>query len=148
MLVDGDRTRLLVTVVDPPDAVDQPLAGERWTASPRDRMVEHLEALDCRLGLVIDGERWTLSVATSRGEPGYATWWASLWREERLTLQAFRTLLGQDRFVSVPDGGRSAGGEYVLEHDETLEGLLDRSVEDQREITTKLGAQTSTQSRS
>jgi hypothetical protein len=142
VVLDGDQLRMLVTVVDPPDLVDQPIVGAAWAAAPRDRMVEHLAALDCRLGLVTDGERWTL-VSHREGEnPGFATWWASLWREERLTLQAFRTLLGQARFLTVPDGGRAAGGDYVLEQDETLEGLLDRSMEDQREITTKLGAQT------
>ncbi|MEZ5257873.1 MAG: hypothetical protein R2705_13540 [Ilumatobacteraceae bacterium] len=46
-----------------------------------------------------------------------------------ITLQAFRTLLHQDRFVS-------------MGADETIAGLLDRSAEDQREVTTKLGKQT------
>jgi hypothetical protein len=120
---------LLVTILPRSVAPDQPVPGDEWTASPRERMVEMLRGTECPLGLVTDGERWTL-VARREGEaPGYATWWASLWREERITLQSFRTLLGEDRFFSAPDG-------------ETLVGLLERSAQDQSEVTTKLGNQT------
>ena len=109
--------------------VDEIVAGDAWTLSPQERMVEHLKATGLRVGLVTDGERWTL-VSFQEGEnPGFATWWSSLWGEEKITLQAFRTLLGQDRFVS-------------MGADETIAGLLDRSAEDQREVTTKLGNQT------
>lgn len=129
VLVDGDAARLLVTVSPPSAPVDEPVPGSDWTASPRERMVEMLRGTGCPLGLVTDGERWTL-VSQREGEaPGYATWLASLWREEPLTLRAFRTLLGAGRFFSVPD-------------EETLEGLLERSAVGQAEVTTKLGNQT------
>ena len=120
---------MLVSVVGPGVRVDEPVPSDAWAASPQERMVEHLKLTGCRLGLVTDGERWTLVSVREGDNPGFATWWASLWREEKITLQAFRTLLGQSRFVSVPA-------------EETLAGLLDRSAEDQREVTTKLGNQT------
>lgn len=129
VLLDHGELRMLVSVVDPGSSPDQASSSDAWPASPQERMAEHLKTLNCRLGLVTDGEQWTL-VSWQAGEnPGFATWWASLWREEQLTLQAFRTLLGQNRFLSMPD-------------DETLAGLLDRSAEDHREVTTKLGKQT------
>jgi hypothetical protein len=112
VLLDGEIPRMLITTEGyPAEAVA--LADDSWSGSPQDRMVEHLRAVDCRLGLVTDGERWTLVSQRTGENPGFATWWASLWREERITLQAFRTRLDEHRFVSVPD-------------DETLEGLLVR----------------------
>lgn len=127
--IDDHRPRLLVSVVSPSIATDEPVITGPWTASPLERTVELLRRNDCRLGLVTNGERWTLVSLQDNDNPGYATWWASLWREERITLQSFRTILSQSRFLSVP------------EH-ETLEGLLSRSAEDHREVTTKLGSQT------
>ena len=124
-----DRVRMLVSWVDRAYAVDEPLPGDAWAASPRDRMVEHLRETGCPLGLITDGERWTL-VSWREGEaPGFATWWASLWLEERITLRAFTSLLGEPRFFSVPE-------------EDTLVGLLRRSAENQSQVTTKLGNQT------
>jgi hypothetical protein len=120
---------LLVTILPRSVAPDQPVPGDEWTATPRERMVEMLRGTECPLGLVTDGERWTLVSRRDGEAPGYATWWASLWREERITLQSFRTLLGEDRFFSAPD-------------EETLVGLLERSAQDQSEVTTQLGNQT------
>src|SRR5207245_5073991 len=59
---------------------------------------------------------------------GYASWYANLWLEEPVTLRAFRTILGADRFFSVPP-------------DQTFEALLDRSAADQQEVTNQLGYQ-------
>lgn len=128
VVVDGDDAAMLVSVAGPGVRVDE-IDTEAGALTPQERMVEHLKATGLRIGLVTDGERWTL-VSYKEGEnPGLATWWSSLWGEEKITLQAFRTLLRQDRFVS-------------MGADETIAGLLDRSAEAQREITTKLGNQT------
>lgn len=129
VLVSGERPVMLVSAWPRAVSVDQPVPGDAWSASPRERMVEMLRETGCPLGLVTDGERWTV-VSRREGEPpGYATWWASLWREERITFQAFRTLLRAEQFFSVPQ-------------EETLTGLLERSAQDQSEVTTKLGNQT------
>lgn len=128
VVMDGEDAVMLVAVVGPGVRVDQITSGS-GTLSPQERMVEHLKASGLRVGLVTDGERWTL-VSYREGEnPGFATWWSSLWGEEKITLQAFRTLLHQDRFLTMGS-------------DETIVGLLDRSAENQREVTTKLGNQT------
>src|SRR5262249_9075637 len=57
-----------------------------------------------------------------------ASWYASLWLEEQITLRAFRTLLGTHRFFAVPAT-------------ETLEAMLDESAQNQQEITDQLGYQ-------
>lgn len=129
VVVDGDQPLMLVTVLAPSQEPDRPLSGDGWIATPQERMTEHLTAVGCSLGLVTNGERWRLVSMRPDRAPGFATWLVSMWREERITLQSFRTLLGAHRFFSVPD-------------EDTLIGLLDRSAQDQSEITTKLGNQT------
>ena len=59
---------------------------------------------------------------------GFASWYATLWLEEPLTLRAFRSLLGVQRFFSVAD-------------DETLEAMLAESASNQQEVTDQLGYQ-------
>ncbi|MCP9877993.1 DNA methyltransferase, partial [Cyanobium sp. A2C-AMD] len=128
VLMDGEQAVMLVVVVGPGVRTDE-IVPELGTLTPQEGMVEHLKATGLRIGLVTDGERWTL-VSYREGEnPGFATWWSSLWGEEKITLQAFRTLLHQDRFLTMGS-------------DDTIVGLLDRSSAEQREVTTKLGKQT------
>ncbi|MDP9368790.1 MAG: BREX-1 system adenine-specific DNA-methyltransferase PglX [Chloroflexota bacterium] len=127
---DGGKARVLVAHYPPEQGLDAPLRDERirWKASPVTRMTELLRATGVRLGLVTNGEQWLL-VNAPVGEPtGLISWYAHLWLEERVTLQAFRALLGGYRLFGVPD-------------DETLEGLLTRSAQDQAEVTTQLGDQ-------
>jgi hypothetical protein len=51
-----------------------------------------------------------------------------LWLEEKITLQAFRSLLGHDRFFRVAEN-------------DTLEALLKKSAANQQEVTDQLGYQ-------
>jgi hypothetical protein len=91
-------------------------------------MMELLHAANVRLGLVTNGERWLL-VNAPRGETtGFISWYAELWLEEKITLRAFRSLLGVHRFFSVPAA-------------ETLAALLAQSQDEQHEVTDQLGYQ-------
>jgi hypothetical protein len=120
--------RLLVRWYEDGQGLEKALAGERWVASPVSRMVELLRAANVRLGLVTNGEHWVL-VHAPRGETsGTASFFAHLWQEEKVTLQAFRSLLGVERFFNQPDS-------------DTLEGLLAESAHDQQEVTDQLGFQ-------
>ena len=76
-------------------------------------MMELLHATGVRLGLVTNGEHWMLVDAPQGETTGYASWYATLWLEEPITLRAFRSLLGGQRFFSVPDerNARSAAGQ-------------------------------------
>ncbi|MFN2135596.1 MAG: hypothetical protein ACK2UK_06555, partial [Candidatus Promineifilaceae bacterium] len=124
----GGKIRMLIQVYAPDQDLMKPLADRGWKASPATRMMELLHATEVRLGLVTNGEHWLL-VQAKRGEStGYISWYAPLWTEERLTLRAFRSLLGAYRFFGVPE-------------DQTLEALLDASVKDQQEVTDQLGYQ-------
>ena len=105
------QARLLIQTYRRSQDLTKPVPGLPWKASPDTRMADLLHATGVRLGLVTNGERWML-VDAPRGETsGYASWYASLWLEEPLTLRAFRSLLGVQRFFGVADK-------------DTLEGLL------------------------
>lgn len=125
---DRPTARLLVTVWPAEQPLEERLTGTRWTASPLDRMVDLLRGAGVRLGLVTNGERWTLVDAPRGQTSGFATWEAGIWLEERSTLNAFATLLGAHRFFSVPET-------------DTLEALLAESANAQQEVTDQLGRQ-------
>ncbi|HTE69364.1 MAG TPA: restriction endonuclease, partial [Actinomycetes bacterium] len=125
---DRVAARLLVAVWPDGQPLDARLAGARWAATPLDRMVDLLRGTGVRLGLVTNGERWTLVDAPRGQTSGFATWEAGIWLEERSTLNAFVTLVGAHRFFSVPET-------------DTLEALLAESANAQQEVTDQLGRQ-------
>lgn len=122
------KARLLVQVYPLEQDLEKPVAGRHWKASPSTRMMELLHANDVRLGLVTNGEWWMLVDAPRGDTTGFASWYASLWLEEAITLRAFRSLLGVGRFFSVADN-------------ETLEAMLAESATHQQEVTDQLGLQ-------
>ena len=122
------KARLLVQVYPRSQSLTKPVASSRWKTSPDTRMMQLLHDTGIRLGIVTNGDRWMLVNAPKNETTGYASWYANLWLEEPVTLRAFRTLLCADRFFSVPEN-------------ETIEALLDRSANDQQEVTIQLGYQ-------
>lgn len=122
------KPRLLIQVFPPTQSLDNAVHGSRWVASVGTRMMELLHATEIRLGLVTNGEQWMLVDAPRGVTTGFTTWYASLWFDERATLNAFQSLLGARRFFGVAE-------------DETLENLLARSADHQWEITDQLGLQ-------
>ncbi len=120
--------RLLIQAYPQSQSLTKPVADSRWKTSPDTRMAQLLHDTGIRLGLVTNGEHWMLVNAPKGETTGYASWYSNLLLEEPLTLRAFRTLLGADRFFSVPE-------------DQTLETLLTKSAENQQEVTDQLGYQ-------
>ena len=122
------KPRLLVQTYPQSQELTSYVANSRWKASPDTRMTELLHATGVRLGIVTNGEHWMLVDAPKGETTGYASWYAALWLEEKLTLQAFKSLLSASRFFNVPD-------------DQTLEALLTKSASNQQEVTDQLGYQ-------
>ncbi len=119
--------RLLISTYPSRQKLTAPVAGRAWSASPQERMADLLRGTGVKLGLVTNGEQWML-VSACTDTAGFASSYASLWREEPLTLRAFVSLLGVRRFFGVAP-------------ENTLAALLTESAEDQAEVTTQLGAQ-------
>jgi hypothetical protein len=98
-----------------------------WAATPAERMVQLCRATGCRLGLVTNGERWMLIDAPVGAVTTFASWYARIWAQEPITLQAFVHLLGIRRFF--------------VDAAEQLPALFDRSLNYQDEVTEALGEQ-------
>lgn len=122
------QAQLLIAAYPAEQSLDKPVTGRHWKATPATRMMELLHGAGVPLGLVTNGEQWML-VYAPRGEvTGYASWYASLWLDEPITLRAFHSLLGVRRFFGVAADG-------------TLHALLKESASDQQEVTDQLGYQ-------
>lgn len=107
--------------------LDATLKLDGWAATPADRMVALCRSLGCRLGLVTNGERWMLVDAPVGAVTTFASWYARIWSQEPITLQAFVHLLGIRRFF--------------VDESEQLPALFDRSLKFQDEVTDALGEQ-------
>ncbi|WP_315783148.1 Eco57I restriction-modification methylase domain-containing protein [Bradyrhizobium sp. SZCCHNPS1003] len=122
-----DKPLMLVAAYDPDISLSDARKGDAWAASPAERMVELCRATGARLGLVTNGEHWMFVDAPVNAATTMANWYARLWGQEPLTLQAFVNLLGIRRFF--------------VDRSEQLPALLDKSLEHQDEVTDALGEQ-------
>lgn len=126
-VLSGDKARLLVARYAPDTDLSAPLAGETWVASPIERMTTLCRAAGVRVGLITDGEQWTLVSVPADGGSSLGTWYARIWQQEPVTLQAFVSLLEVRRCFGRPE--------------QNLDSLFLRSLEHQDEVTDTLGEQ-------
>lgn len=126
-LVNGQKALLLIQTYTADTDLDAAISQQGWVATPAERMVQLCRTTGCRLGLVTNGERWLLIDAPVGSVVTYASWYARLWGQEPLTLQAFLTLLGIRR--------------YFVDVSEQLPALFDESLQHQEEVTDALGEQ-------
>jgi hypothetical protein len=123
----ADKPLLLIQTYAQYVDLDAKLKQDGWAVTPADRMVQLCRALGCRLGLVTNGERWMLVDAPVGAVSTFASWYARIWSQESVTLQAFVHLLGIRRFF--------------VDQSEQLPALFDRSLKFQDEVTDALGEQ-------
>ncbi len=121
------RPLMLISIYPPDTPLTDVLKGDGWSASPAERMVELCRATEARLGLVSNGEQWMFVDAPVGAVTTFASWYARLWGQEPVTLQAFVNLLGVRRFF--------------FDRTEQLPALLDNSLKFQDEVTDALGEQ-------
>ncbi|ELW9530333.1 ATP phosphoribosyltransferase regulatory subunit [Burkholderia cenocepacia] len=123
----GDAPLMLIHAYGPDVDLDATQKLDGWASTAAERMVRLCRATGCRLGLVTNGERWMLVDAPVGAVTTFASWYARIWAQEPVTLQAFVHLLGVRRF-------------FVGET-ERLPALFDRSLKFQDEVTDALGEQ-------
>lgn len=123
----GDAPLMLVHAYAPDVDLDATQKLDGWASTPAERMVTLCRATVCRLGLVTNGERWMLVDAPVGAVTTFASWYARIWGQEPVTLQAFVHLLGIRRFF--------------VDEAERLPALFDRSLKFQDEVTDALGEQ-------
>ena len=122
------EVRLLGLVSD-----DSPVArikGSDWPTTPADRLAQLCRHHGVELGLATDGRWWALVWAPAGGVTTVAVFDAISWPEsaERSVVRAFLSLLQRRRFFAVPPERR-------------LPALLRESLNNQEEITDRLGIQ-------
>lgn len=123
----ADKPLMLIHTHGQDVDLDATLKLDGWAATPAERMVQLCRATGCRLGLVTNGERWMLVDAPVGAVTTFASWYARIWGQEPITLQAFVHLLGIRRFF--------------VDEAEQLPALFDRSLKYQDEVTDALGEQ-------
>lgn len=123
----GDKARILVFVLPPETDLNATVTISKWSASPIERMTALCRATGVEVGIVTDGERWSVVGVPKDGTSSVATWYARIWQQEPVTLQAFQSLLGVRRCFGEDSG--------------TLDALLRKSLEHQDEVTDTLGEQ-------
>ena len=123
----GDQPLMLVHAYGQDVDLDATQKLDGWASTPAERMVRLCRATGCRLGLVTNGERWMLVDAPVGAVTTFASWYARIWGQESITLQAFAHLLGIRRFF--------------VDESERLPALFDRSLKFQDEVTDALGEQ-------
>jgi hypothetical protein len=123
----ANQPLLLIQVFTQDTDLDATRKFDGWAATPAERMVQLCRTTGCRLGLVTNGERWMLIDAPVGAVTSFASWYARIWTQEPVTLQAFVHLLGIRRFFG--------------EEAERLPALFDRSLKYQDEVTEALGEQ-------
>lgn len=131
-------------LVEPTDSGEQPralicrwpygtnltakLPGDRWSASPAERMSLLCRAAGVPLGLVTDGNEWHVVWSPADAPPGTARFFSSLFSEEPALLDAFVSLFGAKRFFAVAAS-------------DTIEAILTESATAQEEVAEQLGRQ-------
>jgi hypothetical protein len=121
------KPRFFISIQPPGTDFEKVRKDDKWPASLVERMTFLCRAHGVRLGLLTDGERWMLVNAPLDATSSDASWYARLWFQEPVTLKAFQSLLGVRRCFGPAD--------------ETLEALLEKSLEHQEEVTDTLGEQ-------
>ena len=129
-VVSAEKTHLLISCYSPGTNINNPIPGVSWASSPVERMINLCKATGVRVGLVTNGDDWSLVSTPADGSTSIGTWRARLWQQEPLTLRAFISLLGVRRFFGPKDG--------------TLETLFAESLEHQGGVTETLGEQVRT----
>lgn len=122
-----DKPLMLVHAYGSDVDLDATSKLDGWASTPAERMVTLCRATGCRLGLVTNGECWMLVDAPVGAVTTFASWYAHIWGQEPVTLQAFVHLLGIRRFF--------------VDESERLPALFDRSLKFQDEVTDALGEQ-------
>jgi len=124
---DDGKNAMLVSIQSVGTDFEKVESKDGWPAPLVERMVSLCRANDVRLGLITDGERWTLVNAPLDSTSAHISWYSRLWFQEPETFRAFVSLLGIRRFYGPSE--------------ERLESMLESSLAHGSELTNTLGEQ-------
>jgi hypothetical protein len=124
----GEKPRALVCRWPYGTNLTTKLPGDRWSASPAERMSLLCRATGVPLGFATDGNEWHIVWSPADTPPGTARFFSSLFSEEPALLDAFVSLFGAKRFFGVKET-------------DTVEAVLAESATAQEEVAEQLGKQ-------
>lgn len=124
----GERTRVLVMRFPLGTDLTTRIPGEKWVASPIDRIARLCRATGVPVGIATDTNSLALVSARVDKPVGYGIWPTELLGEEQGLLDSLISVLGAKRFFAVRAGHQ-------------LETLLVESASKEHEVTTQLGKQ-------
>ena len=129
-LTDPDTGEVRLLGLETADSPVARIKGSNWPATPADRLARLCSARGVELGLAMDGRRWALVWAPAGGATTVAVFDSIAWSDhsERTVVRAFISLLQRRRFFALPP-------------ERQLPALLRKSLENQEEITDRLGVQ-------
>jgi hypothetical protein len=127
---DESAPYLLVRTYSANTNLNEVQSGGSWSASPAEQMSRLCKETKIRLGLVTNGEQWMLIHTPEGGITCYASWYARLWSQEPVTLDAFYSLLN----IATLFNGIGPNAQKLSE-------LYDESLQHQDEVTETLGSQ-------
>jgi hypothetical protein len=125
---EGSAPKLLGIVLPPGTRPTGRAGSDTWSATPADRLAHALRHHRVPLGLLTDGNEWTLVGIPDGGPASYVSWTRYGWFDEPDTLKAFHGLLWRTQFFGVDDS-------------QTLPAMLAESLRRQEELTDRLSGQ-------
>ncbi|MBE7550036.1 MAG: hypothetical protein HS126_03020 [Anaerolineales bacterium] len=133
---------LLIGIVPLEQGLDRiETASGRWRASPFTKFDRLLRESGVPLGLLTNGLDWRLIYAAPGLTTATLTWAAQTWADERLTLDAFYTLLRAERFRTTKDTKGTKGKEGKEGGEVSLLNLIRESQNRQVDVADQLGEQ-------
>lgn len=124
----GERARVLVMCFPLGTDLTTRIPGEKWVASPIDRVARLCRATGVPVGIATDTNFLALVSARVDKPVGYGIWPTELLGEEQGLLDSLISVLGAKRF-------------FAVRTDHQLETLLVESASKEHEVTTQLGKQ-------
>jgi hypothetical protein len=124
----GERARVLVMRFPLGTDLTTRIPGEKWVASPIDRVARLCRATGVPIGVATDTNSLALVSAPIDKPVGYGIWPSELLGEEQGLLDSLISVLGAKRF-------------FAVRADHQLETLLVESASKEHEVTTQLGKQ-------
>jgi len=121
------KPKLFIDVLPPKTRMRDERISNLWKANSLEKMTALCREHSVRLGLLTNGEQWMLVNAPVGSLSSDASWYARLWFQEPLTLKAFASLMGVRRSFGPAN--------------ESLDALLEESLNRHEEITDTLGEQ-------
>ncbi|MCG2766882.1 MAG: BREX-1 system adenine-specific DNA-methyltransferase PglX [Anaerolineae bacterium] len=101
LMDEEEQPHLLITFWPPSQGLDRPeVQTGKWRASPFSKLDRLLRETKVPLGLVSNGEDFRLVYAAPGLATTHITWSAQTWMDEKPTVDAFLTLLGNASFFA------------------------------------------------